>query len=93
MSRSFEQFELLPEEVRKKILLRESIGSSRLLSVTNRDILIDDFIDNPIAPSKDELSDYMDITSLPFVVIYKRTFTRGGDVIDLIKSMERKIHG
>lgn len=64
------QFEELPEDIRRNILTRESMGNSRLLSRRERNILLDEFINNPVLPSSEEIIEYVDTTSFPFICMY-----------------------
>lgn len=67
--KSFDLFEDLPTEIRRDILLRDSINRSRLTNKIYKDLLIEDFISNPKLPSVDEVLEFADLTHLSFVMV------------------------
>lgn len=60
MEDKFSSFEELPSEIRRDILLRDSINRSRLLNTIHKDLLIEDFINNPKLITGDEVIEYAD---------------------------------
>jgi hypothetical protein len=51
------EFEDLPEEIRRNILSNR-LTESRLINTIERDILIDEFVDNPMLPTEREIDEY-----------------------------------
>ena len=68
------EFVDIPLEIRRDILLRESLNKSRLLSSTYQNLLLRDFINdlvsNPTAINEDEVLVYIYRTQHPFVMGY-----------------------
>lgn len=60
-------FEDLPSDTRRSILSTR-LRESRLLSSFNRDILIDEFLNNPKSITKNEITEFGNLTGFSYIV-------------------------